>query len=399
MSEMPTQQNCRVLLVDDDEDDFLITRDTLADSEVLDFEIEWIKSYDAALPVILENRHDVCLIDYRLGPRSGLDLVKESISLGSTIPKILVTGQGDRLVDHEAMRAGASDYLVKGCFDAGLLERSIRYAVEQHRTMQALLEREQELRDSQKMEAVGRLAGGVAHELNNLMTVLLANVEFVKEEVEENRDAIEFIGEIQDAGRRACQLTQQLLTVGNRQNDEPELLDVNEIIRKMHASLSRILGDGIQFESILGSGGTRISVDRKQLELLIMNLVVNARDAMPSGGRLVLETADIVFDQAGASRHPGTVEGPYVLLSIRDTGCGMDEQTTHKVFEPFFTTKEVGKGSGLGLSTVYGIVRKAEGHVSLHSHPGDGTTVKVFFPKICGSAEIQKDHAVPARSL
>jgi len=131
MSEMPVKV-LKVLLVDDDEDDFMITKDTLSNSEVLEFDIEWVNTYDAALPVMLENRHDVCLIDYRLGMRNGLDLMKETISRGSTIPKILVTGQGDQLVDYESMRAGAADYLVKGCYDKALLERSIRYAVEHH---------------------------------------------------------------------------------------------------------------------------------------------------------------------------------------------------------------------------------------------------------------------------
>lgn len=394
MSEMPVKV-LKVLLVDDDEDDFMITKDTLSNSEVLEFDIEWVNTYDAALPVMLENRHDVCLIDYRLGMRSGLDLMKETISRGSTIPKILVTGQGDQLVDDESMRAGAADYLVKGCYDKALLERSIRYAVEHHRTMQVLLQREQELRESQKMEAVGRLAGGVAHELNNLMTVLLANVEFVKEEVEDNQEVIEFVDEIRNAGRRSCDLTTQLLTFGSRQGNEPQLLDINRTLGDMQSTLCRVMGDEIQFESILGSVGSQISVDREQFELLVMNLIVNARDAMAGGGKRVLETADIMFDEARANNHPGTVVGPYVMLSIRDTGCGMDEKTTHKAFEPFFTTKDLGKGSGLGLSTVYGIVRKAGGHVSLYSDLGEETTVKAYFPSTCSRVENQENRPAP----
>jgi len=251
---------------------------------------------------------------------------------------------------------------------------------------------EHQLRQSQKMEAVGLLAGGVAHDFNNLLSVILCYGELAVSRLESDPALRADIQEMVRAASRAAELTRQLLMFSRQQVLEPRVLDLNEVLTGMEKMLRRILGADIDLVARPAATLGRVQVDPSSLEQVIMNLVVNARDAMPTGGRLTMETADVFLDQEYATHHLGVTPGQHVMLAISDTGKGIDKLTQTRVFEPFFTTKEKGKGTGLGLSTVFGIVKQSGGSIWLYSEPGKGTTFKVFLP----SVDRPKDSLLPA---
>jgi signal transduction histidine kinase len=246
---------------------------------------------------------------------------------------------------------------------------------------------EEALRQAQKMEAIGQLTGGIAHDFNNLLTIIVGNIELLQRRLPEGSDRLLRAAEhAMDATRRAATLTQRLLAFSRRQPLDPKPIDVNKLVAGMSDLLRRTLGEGVVLETVLAGGLWRSQADPNQLENAILNLAVNARDAMPDGGRLTIETANARLDEAYVQALPEPVPpGQYVLVAVSDTGMGMDKATQDKVFEPFFTTKEAGKGTGLGLSQVYGFVRQSNGHVRIYSEPGEGTTIKVYLPRLVGS--------------
>ncbi|MFO7899693.1 MAG: PAS domain S-box protein [Planctomycetota bacterium] len=246
---------------------------------------------------------------------------------------------------------------------------------------------EEQLRQSQKLEAVGRLAGGVAHDFNNILTGITGYAEFLVDEFEPGSRPAEDLAEIQDLAAQAAALTRQLLAFSRRQTIEPVVLDINHVLQDTTKMLRRLIGEDIELELHLAPDLGTVHADPGQVEQILMNLVVNARDAMPSGGTLTIETANTELDQAYADRHAGVSPGPYVLLAVTDTGQGMDEDTLGQVFEPFFTTKAEGKGTGLGLATVYGIVKQHGGNIWAYSEPGKGSTFKVYLPRAAEGEE------------
>ena len=246
---------------------------------------------------------------------------------------------------------------------------------------------EGQLIQAQKMEAVGRLAGGVAHDFNNLLTVILGYEEMLAEHTKEDPAAVEFTREIQHAAQRATALTNQLLAFSRRQVVVPRVVDLNEVVRGIDKMLRRIIGEDVDLRTSLASDLSRVRVDPSNMDQVIMNLAVNSRDAMPGGGSLTIETANVELTEEYAGRHFGAMPGPYVMLAVSDTGCGMDAATQARIFEPFFTTKETGKGTGLGLSIVYGIVKQSGGDVLVYSEPGKGTAFKIYLPAIGEAAE------------
>jgi two-component system cell cycle sensor histidine kinase/response regulator CckA len=246
---------------------------------------------------------------------------------------------------------------------------------------------EEQLRQSQKMEAIGRLAGGVAHDFNNVLSVILSYGEILLSEMKPGEPMREEIEEIRKAGKRAAGLTRQLLMFSRQQVLEPKVIDLNEVLASMDKMLQRILGADVEVVSSPAASLGHVKVDRSSIEQVIMNLVVNARDAMPTGGKLTMETKNVVLDEAQARDRVGAPPGPYVMFAVTDTGTGMDKATLARIFEPFFTTKEVGKGTGLGLSTVFGITRQGGGGVWAESEPGKGTTFRVYLPRVPGEAE------------
>jgi signal transduction histidine kinase/ActR/RegA family two-component response regulator len=257
---------------------------------------------------------------------------------------------------------------------------------------------QEQLRHSQKMEAIGRLAGGVAHDFNNLLTVILSTSELLASQVALESPQHSEIQTIRDSAERGAALTRQLLTFSRPQAAAAAILDPRAILIEMESFLRRLIGEDIELLVRLRPVG-RVRIGRDHLEQVLMNLVVNARDAMPAGGRLFISTADVDLDEPYAQIHFELTPGPYVMISVTDTGCGMDEPTRARLFEPFFTTKKRGEGTGLGLSTVYGIVKQSGGGAVVYSEPGQGTTFKIYLPR-CSSEQLTEVRKhVPPRSL
>jgi two-component system, cell cycle sensor histidine kinase and response regulator CckA len=234
----------------------------------------------------------------------------------------------------------------------------------------------------QKMEAIGRLAGGVAHDFNNLLTVILGFCELLLTDLGTDDPRHADIAEIEKAGARGAGLTRQLLAFSRKQIIEPTLLDLNAVVAGMQVMLGRLIGEDVKVVVVLRPNLALVTADRGQVEQVVMNLAVNARDAMPTGGTLTIETANVELDEHYAAAHLGVTPGPYVGLTVTDTGTGMTPEVQARLFEPFFTTKEAGKGTGLGMATVYGIVMRGGGSVGVYSEPGKGTAFKVFLPQV-----------------
>jgi PAS domain S-box-containing protein len=241
---------------------------------------------------------------------------------------------------------------------------------------------EEQLVQAQKMEAVGQLSGGIAHDFNNLLTVIVGNAEFLSEQLKSSRrDLLQLAEDIGRAGDRGAELTQRLLAFSRRQILRPVEIECNDLLDSMHKLLRRTMREDIEIKTDFDPGLALAFADPAQLESAVLNLALNAQDAMPSGGRLVISTADASLDGHYNSLHPEVLPGDYVLISMTDDGEGMPKEVIERAFEPFFTTKEVGKGSGLGLSMVYGFVKQSNGHVTIYSEPGLGTTVRVYLPR------------------
>ncbi|MEA3475332.1 MAG: ATP-binding protein, partial [Candidatus Cloacimonadota bacterium] len=260
---------------------------------------------------------------------------------------------------------------------------------------EALLKSEDQLRQSQKMEAIGRLAGGMAHDFNNLLTAITGYSELLLNKLDELDPLSKYPKEIKKAAERASALTGQLLTFSRKKVLKLKVLDLNTIVTDMEKMLHRLIGEDIELTTTLSPTLGQIKGDTGQVSQIIVNLVVNSRDAMPEGGKISIETANVDLDEDYARHHAEVQAGHYVMLTVSDTGCGMDVETQSRIFEPFFTTKEVGKGTGLGLSTVYGIVKQCGGSIWVYSEPGKGTTFKIYLPRIEETIESHKPGKAP----
>jgi two-component system, cell cycle sensor histidine kinase and response regulator CckA len=624
-----THAPARVLLIDDDEEEFILTAELLRLFAPGEYALEWTPSYAHGLGLLRDSTHDAALVDYQLGGQNGLELIADLATLRSAVPMILLTGQGGRWIEAAALAAGAADYLEKGDVTGPLLDRSLRYAMGRRHAADALdssearyraivensteglmlfdgarrimlqspavgrllgytpaemkgqsfdsllkpddlaahlaafawavahpgAVRETELtarhkdgtwrvlgcstvgrlhqpavgavvcnyrdvsrrrsaedgalaaarqfseifgnsptamfiydsvdgritdanarferltehtrqeilgrssmdlglwapdsaalllpgadlvrdldarmvsrtgtqlevclsverldrrdqsnplrvalitdvtekhvletqhRHSQKMEAIGQLAGGVAHDFNNLLTIIVGYAEILSARAELSPGALRDVGEIAKAGETAATLTKQLLTFSRRSVIERGAIDVNALVTTTYGLLARLIGDDIEMVVRLAPSLQAVVADRAQIEQCVMNLAVNARDAMPSGGRLVIETADVVLDAAFVRAHAGSREGKHVMIAVSDTGVGMDDAVRARAFEPFFTTKPHGKGTGLGLSTVYGALKQSHGFVVVESEPGHGSTFRIYLPATDGAVE------------
>jgi two-component system, cell cycle sensor histidine kinase and response regulator CckA len=385
----------RILVVDDDPQAEALVGMALAEAH---FEriLEVVSTAAEGLRRIEDDEHDAYLVDYRLPDGNGLEMIHDAKAQGATKPFILMTGYGSGDIDEAALREGVADYVEKHMLVTHL-ERSIRYALRDWQAEHALREREDQLRQAQKMEAIGRLAGGVAHDFNNLLTAIIGYTDIIFERVGEDDDTRRDVGEIRKAADRAAALTRQLLAFGRKQFLRPEVLDLNETATDLMQMLPRVIGEHIETEARLAPGLRRVTADRSQMEQVLVNLVLNARDAMPTGGTIIIETSDTELTPARiASEGLRLDPGPYVLLSVTDTGTGMDAKTRAHAFEPFFTTKPTGKGTGLGLATVYGIVDQSGGAITIQTALGHGTSVRIYLPAVAAAVETRAPEPAPA---
>ena len=266
-------------------------------------------------------------------------------------------------------------------------EGAIEDITEQKRAEIERQQLEEQLRQSQKMEAIGQLAGGVAHDFNNLLTAINGYSSLALQRTNPDSRTKNYLEEIRKAGDRAANLTRQLLAFGRKQMLKPAALNLNDVVSDMNQMLRRLIGEDIKFDAKLDPELKKIKADPGQIEQVLVNLIVNARDAMPQGGVLTIETANFDVDHEYSSKHLGVPPGGYVMLAVSDTGCGMSLDVKARIFEPFFTTKDKGRGTGLGLSTVYGIVKQSGGNIWVYSEPNRGTTIKVYLPQLEGDEE------------
>jgi len=276
-------------------------------------------------------------------------------------------------------------------------ENILIVGIDRDATAQARME--EQMRQAAKMEAVGRLAGGIAHDFNNQLTVIKGYCEIMRTDLAEDEPLRNQLEEILNAANRAETLTSQLLTFGRKQLLHPEVLNLNTVLRELSHPLHRVIGEDIRLSLVLGEGLGNVRIDPAQIEQAIMNMAINAADAMPLGGSLTIQTANVDLDESHLRGDPTAAVGPHVMLAVCDTGEGMDSETARRIFEPFFTTKEIGKGTGLGLSTVYGFVEQSGGHIQLESSRGEGTTFRIYLPRVFESVRSTVEPVKVARSL
>src|SRR5271165_3029657 len=300
------------------------------------------------------------------------------------IPEILrKLARGESIEHHESLRVTKDGRLLNVSISASPLRDASGAVVGASaiaRDITAQKRSEAQLRQAQKMEAIGRLAGGVAHDFNNILGIINACNEFLRDRIDPAAEPSLYVENIKKAIERGTSLTRQLLTFSRTSLIQPRLLDVNERLRDISKLLRPLLGDDVEILIVPKSTLAVIEADPGQLDQIVVNLAVNARDAMPRGGKFILETSAVRFDEAFAEQHQTMPAGKYVLIAVSDTGHGMDQATISRIFEPFFTTKETGKGTGLGLATVYGIVKQSAGHILVYSEPGQGSTFKIYLP-------------------
>ncbi|WP_353929267.1 response regulator [Okeanomitos corallinicola TIOX110] len=483
----------KVLLIDDDEDDYILTRDWFGEFQITSCELEWVQTYQLAREIITQHRHDLYLVDYRLGVNNGLELLREAVQTGCTCPFILLTGQGDIEIDIEAMKTGAVDYLDKSQLTPALLERSLRYAIERKQTeqkirqqaalldvatdaifvssldgnilfwnkaaesiyrwnkaeiinkklqdlflekqlsqisevVQTLLENtswqgemnqitkcgqeiivesrwtlvpafgenpqsilvvntditqkkqlEQQFLRAQRLESIGTLASGIAHDLNNVLAPILMTAQILETQIKDERSR-RLIPILISNAKRGANLVKQVLSFARGIDGDRTLLQLRHILIEIQQIIKETFPQNIEVITQISPNLWTISGDATQIHQVLMNLCVNARDAMSDGGTLTITAENLLVDDSYAQMHIDAEAKPYVILTITDTGTGIKQNIIDRIFEPFFTTKNLGKGTGLGLSTVLGIVKSHGGFINVYSEENQGSQFKVYLP-------------------
>lgn len=502
MPDTLTRPTVRVLLVEDDADDVLITQRLLQKALAIDPQVTWVATFEEGLDAVRDKMHDVALVDYQLGPHTGLELLKQAGGAASPTPIILLTGQGDHRIDLEAMASGAADYMVKGQVDADGLERAVRYTLERRRVEDQLRARKARLREQatllekandavmacnldgrvsywnqraaamtgwtiaeiqqqgigdllyeeaagtldavlkavrrrgewsgelhlrtrtgpdkivesrwtlvhdeqghpttilvlntdvteqralhsqflrlQRMESIGRLVGGIAHDLGNLLVPISLGVRVMQQRFGEDERAARTLQMMQQSAQRGSNMVKQVLAFARGVEGEQVVMAPSDVIDEVEQITRETFPPNIEILYAVADDLGVILGDATQLQQVLLNLSVNARDAMPEGGTLSIEAANITITEEDARRNLEAAVGNYIRISVRDTGVGIPPDVVDNIFEPFFTTKDIGKGTGLGLSTVYSIVKSHGGFVSVHSEVGVGTVFHLYLPQ------------------
>jgi two-component system, cell cycle sensor histidine kinase and response regulator CckA len=375
----------RVLIADDSEDDVVILLHVLRRAG---YEPVYERvSTEPAMKAALEQPWDIIISDFEMPHFGGFEALQLLRDSGHDLPFILVSAVVSEEMAVRAMKAGAHDYIMKRnltrlppAIERELQEfqtRAARKAAEE-----ALRRSEEQLRQSQKIEAVGRLAAGVAHDFNNFLTAITGHSELLLRQLGAGDPLRKHAEQIEKVAYLAAVLTRQLLSFSRNQVIEPRVLELNAVISNVEKMLCQLIGDDIEFCASLDPAAGHIKADAGQIEQVVMNLAVNARDAMPNGGKLAVTTASVTVDKNHLKNFPGLCAGDYVVITIADTGTGMSEEVKAHLFEPFFTTKPLGKGTGLGLATCFGIVKQNNGHINVQSELGKGATFKIYFPQL-----------------
>ena len=372
-------QEIRILFVEDSPQDVEIEERELRKGG-LSFTSLRVETGESLCRALNEFKPSLILSDYTLPHMDGLKALKIARAFCPEVPFLFVSGTIGEERAVAGLKEGATDYVHKGRL--GGLPHAVERALKEAQDRAAHRRLEEELRQAQKMEAVGRLAGGIAHDFNNLLTAITGYSLLVRDRLPSGDPSRADLEEVVRAGERAAALTRQLLAFGRKQVLRPRVIDLNAVVSEMEKMLRRVIGANVDIATALDPALGRVYADPGQIEQVIVNLAVNARDAMPQGGRLTIETRNVELDRASRPPQECVSPGPYVMLSVRDTGSGMSEKVKAHLFEPFFTTKEIGKGTGLGLSTVYGIVKQSGGSITVHSEPGRGAAFNVYLPRI-----------------
>jgi two-component system cell cycle sensor histidine kinase/response regulator CckA len=369
----------RILHLEDDENDAALVQANLGAGAILSTtrRVHTRAAFDAALD---GGGIDLILSDYSMPAFDGLSALKMAHSRCPDVPVIFVSGTLGEEKAIDSLKNGATDYILKGSL--GRLAPAVKRAMEE---VDARLERqrlEERFIEAQKMEVIGRLAGGIAHDFNNILAVIMGYNEVMLSELEPNSELYKGAEEIRNASERAAGLTKQLLVFSRKQTVQPVVLDLENSVQKLESMLRRLIGANIEMTIIGENSGGYIRADNGYIGQVLMNLVVNACDAMPNGGKLTIATANVTLDQDYVDAHPGETPGHFVRLRVRDTGMGMTDDIKAHLFEAFFTTKPIGKGTGLGLATCQSIVRQCGGHIDVASELGQGATFDVYFPRV-----------------
>ena len=361
-----------ILLVEGNPGDASVIAELLSSSSNPQFKLTVAERLDSGTRLLGEESFDLVLLDLTLPDSDGLETFEKMQSRAPTVPVIVLTELDTESIGTSAVQKGAQDYLTKGSMDRSALNRSVRYAIERSSLERRILH-------AHRMESIGRLAGGVAHEFNNLLTPILNYTRMAMTEMPVGSDTRENLEIVLKAAQRASELTSQLLAKSRSQKLQPRLIELNNVILDTAKMLRSVIQENIEFVSLLHPSLELVTADPVQIGQVLTNVIINARDAMPSGGKIVIETSNIVIDERHAEQW-GIAAGKHVSMRITDTGIGIPVDILSGVFEPFFTTKDPDKGTGLGLSTCYGIIKLHAGHIDISSDLGKGTTVQIYLP-------------------
>jgi two-component system, cell cycle sensor histidine kinase and response regulator CckA len=388
-----------ILLVDASEDDAHLIRDLLAqgESDIPQPELVQALTADDGRRLARDSRFDLVIVDSRIGDADGLELVRQLRAGRLETPIVVLTDAGGEQSAVETLRAGATDYLGKTGLSVYALRRSMRYALDVARQARlrreaegALRLREEQLLETQRLETVATLSGGVAHEFNNLLNIVIGYGDMLRRRLPAGDPLHRHVDHILQASEKAAALTRQLLAFSRNQVLQPTVLDAGQLLRDMEPVVRSVVGRRVEVvvEAGAASGGC-IKADRGQMEHSLLSIALNAKDAMPEGGRLTLAVRDADAAELAGLRDPERTAGPYLAISLTDNGRGMTPEIQARALEPFFTTKGRANARGLGLSTVYGIVRQSGGQLRLQSEPGTGTQVTIYLPRVDGAGNFE----------